>query len=94
MKLSARIVRPSGIKVSINEPSRLSVQLRNVQIASDGYRPPTYEGEYEVIPSASEAKVLNTAQTFLESDVTVRKIPYYEVSNNSDGTTVYIANEV
>lgn len=74
MKLSARIGRPSGIKVSINEPSRLSVKLRNVQIASEGYHPPTYEGEYEVTPNTSEQS-LQTKDRYLSENITIKAIP-------------------
>lgn len=55
---------------------------------------PVYEGEYFIIPSATDEQVLKTAQTYLDADVKVKKIPYYEVSNNSGGETVYIGSEV
>ena len=48
-----------------------------------------YSGDYEITPTASE-QVLKTAQKLLEEDVTVRAIPYSEVSNNANGTTVCI----
>lgn len=47
-----------------------------------------YTGEYVVIPRSFEQS-LETAQRYLLEDVTVRKIPYFETSNES-GTTVYI----
>lgn len=55
--------------------------------------PDYYEGEYEVTPS-TEQKVLETKQKFMEDDVTVRKIPFYEVTNETGGTTVTIGREV
>lgn len=51
-----------------------------------------YEGSYEVIPKAFESSVLQTRDKYLTDDVTVTKVPYFEVSNES-GKTVYIANE-
>lgn len=30
----------------------------------------------------------------MKEDVTVLEVPYYEVSNDQNGTTVYIAKEV
>ena len=53
-----------------------------------------YEGPYEVIPSAHEAKVLETQGLAMQDDVTVIKIPYFETANLFDGRTAYIANEV
>lgn len=52
-----------------------------------------YEGSYEVTPTV-DGETLKTAQTFLEKDIKINKIPYFEVNNNSGGNTVYIANEV
>lgn len=53
---------------------------------------PLYDGAYEVTPSAND-QTLYTAQKLLDSDVKVNKIPYTEVSNNSNGTTVIIGKE-
>ena len=52
-----------------------------------------YEGPYEVTPKVS-AQTLQTAQKFMREDVSVRAIPYFDVSNPSGGNTIYIANEV
>ena len=54
---------------------------------------PTYEGDYEVTPTA-DGQTLSTAQKLMEGDVTVKAIPYYETSNESGGNTLYIASEV
>lgn len=54
---------------------------------------PEYVGEYEVTPKVTE-QTLPTAQKFLARDVTIEKIPYFEVSNNSGGNTVFIGSEV
>ena len=50
---------------------------------------PLYEGEYEVTPRVNE-QTLPTTKKFLEKDVKIEKIPYFEVSNSSGGTTVTI----
>ena len=52
-----------------------------------------YQGPYEVTPKADEVQVLQTINKTLQNNVTVFKVPYYEVSNLS-GKTVYIAEEV
>lgn len=48
-----------------------------------------YLGDYDVVPGR-EKTVLETAAKVMDDDVTVHPIPYYQVSNNSGGTTVYI----
>lgn len=52
-----------------------------------------YEGAYTVTPKV-EAQTLLTANKFLQDDVSVHGVPFYEVSNTSGGNTVYIASEV
>lgn len=54
----------------------------------------TVSGEYEVVPNAFNTQVLPTANKVLKKDIVVQKVPYFETSNNYDGVTVYIAEEV
>ena len=51
---------------------------------------PKYDGEYTVSPSAVSDQTLSTAQKLLDADIKINKIPYAEVSNTSNGTTVTI----
>lgn len=51
---------------------------------------PTYDGEFIVTPSADNEQTLQTAGKYAESNITVEKIPYSEVSNTAGGTTVII----
>lgn len=55
---------------------------------------PLYDGTYEVTPSADNVQTLKTSQKFMNGDVVVSKIPYFDVSNESGGTTVYIGEEI
>lgn len=52
-----------------------------------------YEGSYDVTPKTVE-QTMQTADKYMLENVTVRKIPYYESSNSSGGSTVYIGTEV
>lgn len=52
-----------------------------------------YEGEYEVTPSV-EPQILETAQKTMKRDVEIKAIPFFNVSNSSGGSTVYIGSEV
>lgn len=51
---------------------------------------PAYDGEYVITPSTEEAQTLLTAQTFVDSNIKIEKVPYAEVTNNSGGKTVTI----
>lgn len=52
-----------------------------------------YEGDYEVTPKADKEQILATQHKFMIEDVTVKKVPYFQTSNEY-GETVYIASEV
>lgn len=52
-----------------------------------------YTGAYEVIPRAYEEVILPTQGLMMSDDVTVHRVPYFLVHNDS-GNTVYIASEV
>lgn len=51
---------------------------------------PVYDGAYEITPSIDNEQALNTAQTFMDADVVIKKIPVTKVSNTSGGNTVII----
>lgn len=53
----------------------------------------TYSGPYEAIPKAFKDQHLQTSDKVLKSDVTVKEVPYFEVTNVELGKTVYIAKE-
>ena len=58
---------------------------------SHSYRP--YTGDYEVTPKTTP-QTLETAGKVLAKDIVVNAVPYFETSNEQDGWTVYIAEEV
>lgn len=50
----------------------------------------TYQGDYIVTPSATTAYTMQTAQKLMKSNVQVEKIPFFDVTNERGGITVYI----
>ncbi len=52
-----------------------------------------YEGEYAVTPKTTQ-QILPTKHKVMSDDMTIKAIPYFDVSNNSGGSTVYIGREV
>lgn len=69
----------------------IEVQLQNVVLINvEGKK---YEGEYDITPSAYNDKVLATRNLVMSKDVTIRKIPQFEVSNTADGKTLIIGEE-
>lgn len=55
--------------------------------------PEAYEGDYTVIPKA-EAQQLPTKKKYMDDNVTITAIPYFDVANPSGGQTIYIGSEV
>ena len=80
-----------AIVVAVPTAPTIEVQLQNVVLISvEGKK---YEGEYDVTPSTYNDKVLATQNLVMTKDVTVRKIPQFEVSNTSNGKTLIIGEE-
>lgn len=68
-------------------------QRQEIEVASSiSAQLPEYEGEYSVTPSAEGNITLETSDKVLRDDITVKKIPYAEVSNNKGGITATIGN--
>lgn len=53
---------------------------------------PLYAGEYTITPSTYNDDILMTKNKKLEDNITVKKIPQYEVSNDN-GYTLIIGEE-
>ena len=52
-----------------------------------------YQGSYEVVSDPWYDTVMETSGKTMREDVIVKKIPYWETSNES-GLTVYIGGEI
>ena len=65
----------------------------NLQKMTEYNDVPPYIGSYVVTPRVDE-QVLPTAQKMMAEDLTIKEIPFFNVSNNSGGSTVYIGKEI
>lgn len=76
-------------------PGELSagVQLTGKLSTAPSHSYPPYTGDYEVTPKTTP-QTLETAGKVLAKDIVVNAVPYFETSNEQDGWTVYIAEEV
>lgn len=95
MKIKVRFAETDQLfKTRFSEENlTFTPDMGDVVVLPPDHDVPHYEGDYTVTPTV-DGKTLKTAQTFLEEDIKIKKIPYFEVNNNSGGNTVYIANEV
>lgn len=79
------------LKMTLSQPE-IKMKIAPAKVVYTGDSKP-YEGVYDVTPQAKSAVILPTKDRLLSRDVNVKKIPYYETSNQT-GVTVYIASEV
>lgn len=89
-KLIGKIQRPDRLILSGTVSKEISY-IGKLNIIT-GYD--TYQGPYNVIPKAFEQQTLKTANRLMTENVVVLEVPYFEVGNDENGTTVYIAKEV
>lgn len=79
-----------AIKLSLDTAKiHLKVSGGSVQVQGD-----PYDGPYEVTPLVASDVVLETRKKLMRDDVTVRKIPQYEVSNDAGGYTLTIGEVI
>ena len=94
MTIEVRNAQRQSIDVVIGNVPRQDIDIKQDTIVVPVYKDVSlYEGDYEVTPKVIE-QTLPTAEKLLSEDVTIKEIPYFEVSNTSGGNTVFIGNEV
>lgn len=71
--------------------SNFELFVNPAKIVYSGGEP--YSGAYEITPKVDQSVVLNTKNKVLAKDVTVKKIPQFEVSNEANGKTLIIGEE-
>lgn len=68
--------------------------ISKAKVYYDGYSThETYEGKYEVTPKVEE-QCLETKDKLMKDNVNIKSIPFFSVSNETGGNTVYIGKEV
>lgn len=86
--IQVRVAQQSAVSVRIAGAASVRVDVTGTTVVSA----PEYSGSYDITPLFT-AQVLPTAKKLMQKDVTIRKIPQYEVSNDSNGYTLIIGEE-
>lgn len=76
------------IQVRVAQQSAVRVDVTGTTVVGA----PEYSGPYDITPLLS-AQTLPTAKRLLQRDLTIKKIPQYEVTNDSNGYTLIIGEE-
>lgn len=90
MTLDVQFAAPSAFVVEFGTDADLAADLGQTTILSTA---PQYKGETTVTPRTYEETRLETKDKLMPDDVTVRKIPRYEVSNYCGGVTLIMGDE-
>ena len=91
--LSARFGTDAKLEARFGADKKLGVGFGEVQKVIEYVGGKPYEGDYVITPKV-EAQTLPTKEKVLIEDMTVKSIPFFNVSNTSGGSTVYIAKEI
>ena len=78
------------VGTSVNQTVGVAQGVITVPVYKDV---PEYQGVYDVTPKVVEQR-METKNKVLRDDVIIKSIPFFNVSNTSGGSTVYIGNEV
>lgn len=94
MQLIVRFHQPDRLDVRFDSSEQnIPIRFKDFQQSTVAPEVELYVGAYEITPKVDE-QLIPTAQKFMTRNVTVKKIPYFDVGNTAGGSTVYIANEV
>lgn len=75
------------------EQAGFDADFKDVIMATEFVGGEIYQGDYTVTPK-TEKQTLQTREKILTENVEILSIPYFDVSNDKGGSTVYIGSEV
>lgn len=74
----------------VDEQIRLKSAVTVIREASPS---DVYHGDYAVTPKVTKEVVLNTKTKIMKDDVTVKKMPQFEVANEAGGMTLILGDD-
>lgn len=81
-------------RITLSSPQSETLKLKNpVNVIYQSESADIYQGDYQVTPKTYEAVELHTKTKVMRDNVTVHKIPQYEVSNDCGGKTLIMGDE-
>jgi hypothetical protein len=80
-----------GIKLKVTDPViKIKFPITVVHESTDGE---IYQGDYTVTPKITKEILLQTKSKVMKNNVTVLKMPQFEVANDADGVTLILGDE-
>ena len=94
MTIKVSNAQKQSIEIGVKNTPTQKVNIEQDVILVPVYKDvPLYEGEYIVTPKIEE-QIIPTKDKVLAEDMTIKSIPIYRVTNQTGGTTIYIAKEI
>lgn len=93
MNLVCKFKTEDVLSSTLGDGENFGCNFGAVTVIADISKMPVYRGAAVITPKAHEGQTLPTQGKVMPEDITVLKVPFFEVSNTS-GKTVYIASEV
>lgn len=92
--LVGKITAKGNLSAKVNMVASLVGTISKAKVYRSGYEEyEVYGGAYEITPKV-EAQSLHTKDKLMSDDVKIKSIPFFSVSNETGGNTVYIGKEV
>lgn len=91
--LRARLIASEPIRASIDAGAVIGATLVGGRIEIVDADVSIYDGDYTITPDV-DGQTVGTAGKMMREDLTVEAIPYFDVSNVSGGSTVYIGGNI
>lgn len=86
--IQVRVAQQSAVSVRIAGAVPVRVDVAGTAVVAA----PEYSGPYDITPLFS-TQILPTAKRLMQRNLTIKKIPQYEVTNDSNGYTLIIGEE-
>ena len=87
VKLSCKDDNSIGLSIEKDDVAALSPEMGVIEVIKDvDY----YTGSYSITPLVKTSTTLPTKEKYLQQNITVEKVPYFQTYNVGDGYTVYI----
>lgn len=93
MTFQIQFQKPEQIGLDLKNRAQFDLRFQHFQRIIRRDDVDYYDGDYVVTPAVT-AQTLSTREKYLEQDVTIKEIPYFEVGNTVGGATVFIGKEL
>lgn len=90
MGIKLHVIDQSAKLHSVDQGAKLNVPVTVIYESSSG---DIYQGDYTVTPKVTKEIILETKTKVMKDDVTISKMPQFEVANEAGGKTLILGDD-